>query len=299
MIEWFNHLGGIWWVQITRALGQGSVVLLAVWFLTRLWPTMPVGARSWLWRLAYLKLMLTLIWLTPIEVPILPGKSMSGGMDHSLVPLRRVEVASSVASSVAPGQAASRSRGVLAVDVEKTGPRPTASVCLAALWALGVLCILVRSWRRVGLTGRLYQGSRPVDAPWVGKMYAELCREFGLRRSPNLRGHPEVRSPMVMGVLNPVILLPSALENPDMARTTRLMLAHELAHAKRGDLLWAWLRQLVNALFYFHPLVWLGSREWDLAQELACDEMAIRGAKATPANYSGVLLNVLEQENLS
>jgi hypothetical protein len=71
------------------------------------------------------------------------------------------------------------------------------------------------------------------------------------------------------------------------------MLAHELAHLRRRDLLWLWLFTLGETLFFFHPLVWLARREWTLATEVACDEMAIRLTRQTPRDYGEMLVDIV------
>lgn len=48
----------------------------------------------------------------------------------------------------------------------------------------------------------------------------------------------------------------------------------------------------VQSLFFFHPLVWLAAREWQVAQESACDELAIRLARVSPADYGALLVSV-------
>lgn len=70
------------------------------------------------------------------------------------------------------------------------------------------------------------------------------------------------------------------------------MLAHELAHLKRRDLWWAWLPTTAGVLFWFHPLAWLAQREWRLAQEMACDELALLTTEAPALAYGQVVLKV-------
>ncbi len=67
------------------------------------------------------------------------------------------------------------------------------------------------------------------------------------------------------------------------------MLAHELAHIRRHDLAWGWLAALAECLFFFHPLVRLGNREWELAQEIACDELVVHITDASQADYGTML----------
>jgi prepilin-type processing-associated H-X9-DG protein len=102
-------------------------------------------------------------------------------------------------------------------------------------------------------------------------------------------------SPFLTGAFRPAIVLPASLLAECAAAELGLMVAHELAHLKRRDLPWGWLPAAMQALFWFHPLVWLAGPEWRLAQEMACDELAMWAAKAPPGDYGEVLLNVAAQ----
>ena len=54
------------------------------------------------------------------------------------------------------------------------------------------------------------------------------------------------------------------------------ILAHELMHVRRHDNLTAALHMLVEAVFWFHPLVWWMERRMVEERERACDEAVIR-----------------------
>src|SRR5690349_21500865 len=61
------------WLSATgRAAWQGGLALLAVWLLCRAFRRLPPAAAIWLWRLAFLKLLVAFFWAAPIAVPLLP-----------------------------------------------------------------------------------------------------------------------------------------------------------------------------------------------------------------------------------
>jgi beta-lactamase regulating signal transducer with metallopeptidase domain len=71
-----------------------------------------------------------------------------------------------------------------------------------------------------------------------------------------------------------------------------MMLAHELAHIKRHDLWWAWLPMAARVLFFFHPLVFLASKESRLTEEMAADELTVTAGRFPPVDYAGMLVEV-------
>lgn len=83
----------------------------------------------------------------------------------------------------------------------------------------------------------------------------------------------EVNTPLLIGPLKPTIVLPHGVT--DAARLQDI-LAHELTHATRRDLLFKWFAALVTSLHWFNPLMVLVRREIDRACELSCDAAVLR-----------------------
>lgn len=80
-------------------------------------------------------------------------------------------------------------------------------------------------------------------------------------------------TPCLFGLLRPAIYLPSSCaEDPALVRHA---LAHETAHYRHGDHLWALVRCLCLALYWFDPLVWLAAALSRRDGELSCDESAL------------------------
>lgn len=81
-------------------------------------------------------------------------------------------------------------------------------------------------------------------------------------------------SPCLFGLVSPAIYLtPAAVETPERLRH---VIAHESAHARHYDHLWALLRSVCLALYWFDPLVWAAAAASKADGELACDESALR-----------------------
>jgi bla regulator protein blaR1 len=64
---------------------------------------------------------------------------------------------------------------------------------------------------------------------------------------------------------------------------------HELCHVECRDNLTALLHMLVEAIFWFHPLVWwVGARLVD-ERERACDEAVLQAGNAPEVYAEGIL----------
>lgn len=98
----------------------------------------------------------------------------------------------------------------------------------------------------------------------------------------------DVSVPLVYGLFRPVILLPREA-NSWPAGQRAAAIRHERAHVQRGDLWTSLMAQVVCAVYWFHPLVWLVARQMRHEQELACDD-AVLSAGFEPANYAEALV---------
>jgi len=102
---------------------------------------------------------------------------------------------------------------------------------------------------------------------------------------------PMPLEPGVFGILKPVLLLPEGILERLSPAQLQAILVHELCHARRRDNLAAALHMTVEALFWFHPLVWwIGTRLME-ERERACDEEVLRHA-TEPEVYAEGILNV-------
>lgn len=105
---------------------------------------------------------------------------------------------------------------------------------------------------------------------------------------------PEAQSPMLIGLLRPLILLPADIMNWTNAEERRAMLQHELAHLERRDHYANALQTLLSTIFFFHPMVRLACHQITLERELACDDRVISlGADST--TYAESILKVAER----
>lgn len=145
---------------------------------------------------------------------------------------------------------------------------------LGAIWTVGVvvsLLLLVIGFARLRW---LASRARPLrDGPWV-RTAAEIARAYGLRRAP-LVLHTDHRSALgTWGVRRPKILVPPDAPSWPVERI-RIVLGHELAHARRHDWIVQTGADVLCAIYWFNPLVWLASRRLRLESEQACDDAVL------------------------
>jgi bla regulator protein blaR1 len=91
---------------------------------------------------------------------------------------------------------------------------------------------------------------------------------------------PEVLSPVALGILDPIIAVPADFELRYAERERRLVIEHELAHHRSGDLVANLFAFVLLCLQWFNPLAWAAHAAFRFDQEAACDARVLDKANA-------------------
>jgi uncharacterized protein (TIGR03435 family) len=160
---------------------------------------------------------------------------------------------------------------------------------LATVWICGFVATLTLwlwRWRQAAACLRravpMAQG-REVDA------LHRLERARGSYKPLAIFLSPGPGEPGVFGIFRPVLLWPAGISKHLQDNHVEAILAHEAAHVRRRDNLTAAMHMLVQAIFWFHPLVWwLGARLAE-ERERACDEEVLQLGKSAQVYAESIL----------
>ena len=83
-------------------------------------------------------------------------------------------------------------------------------------------------------------------------------------------------APSIIGFLKPYIVVPRNFVKQFTRLERALILAHERAHLKAGDVPANIFALLLRSLFWFNPVAYVGHRLFRADQELACDERVMQ-----------------------
>lgn len=276
--SWFDVLSS----QLLSASVSSGLLASGVWVACRCLPGLPAAARATLWWLVALKLLVGLVWVSPISLPVLPETwetsttrmVHAAGNDGSL-PL----LAGSAATS--------------AVRLEPTSPAPMAtrtwSAVFATVWLCGLAVLAVRFFWQLGRSRTILSRAGFVS-PGLDRVALDAARHLGLSRVPELSVSDEVSAPMLVGLSRPRIVVPRDRFAAMSIAEQRMALAHELVHYRRRDLWWGLIPALAERVFFFHPLAWLAAREYLVAREAACDADVVEALDVSPQDYGRLLL---------
>ncbi|MCW3053633.1 MAG: Regulatory sensor-transducer, BlaR1/MecR1 family [Chthonomonadales bacterium] len=279
--ESLNMFASAWLETLIRACWQGGLALGLVWAVCRLVPRIPAAGKCWLWRLAYLKLLVALLWLPTLDLPLLPPAD----------PAPAAETMASVTSTTVSIRAADLSADAMP-QAALSFATPTFAGWLLLAWIGSLLWQSGQIVRQGFAVRKLRRASQPLNGGQLDFWNLSLSRDLNLTHVPQLLSSTATDTPLLIGMIRPCIVLPESLLSTCTADELRLVLAHELAHVQRRDLLWGWLPLLARFVCGFHPLVLLAEREIGMAQEIACDETALHLTGAASAAYGSLLVRV-------
>jgi bla regulator protein blaR1 len=269
---------------LARASMDGALLVVAIWaaiwLLDRVLRLSP-ATRATLWWCAAAKFVVALTWTTPVAIPILPAEQSAVYRAVGEGASPRVEQLSLRSDRPAQVQRAATAglRGALREW----------STFAAIGWTMGLVIVGVVGVRRWRDTVRLRDASSAANGALQGHA-AELAARLRLRHVPEVRISTAVETPLVTGLLRPVVLLPANRFEELTDRQQQMAICHELAHVKRADLWLGCVPALAERLFFFHPLVRLASREYALSREAACDSTVIDTLEVAPQDYGRLLL---------
>ncbi|WP_286262946.1 M56 family metallopeptidase [Thalassotalea atypica] len=105
----------------------------------------------------------------------------------------------------------------------------------------------------------------------------------------------EAYSPMLLGLIRPVLLIPEHFFEVYSKDQQVLILEHEICHFNRNDMYWNLIALCSLALLWFHPLAWLAFFRFRRDQEISCDHAVLARKHITSRiNYSKALLVAAE-----
>jgi GWxTD domain-containing protein len=165
------------------------------------------------------------------------------------------------------------------VTVQDALPAPRLSMnrlaWLSPLWMVGVAFFYVRGM--AGWIGMQRLRRRGVCSPppeWQARL-DELAARLHLSRPVALLESCFADTPVLIGYLRPVVLLPLGCLTGFSAGQLESILLHELAHVRRHDYVVNLLQSGVEGLLFYHPAVWWASAVVRAERENCCDDTVV------------------------
>ena len=164
---------------------------------------------------------------------------------------------------------------------------------LTGIWICGILFLYIRLSGGLIYISRLKTSSRVVKDPvWLNKI-SELSKRIGVNRVTRLLESTMISSPVTMGFLRPVIILPTGMLTGIPTAQLESILVHELVHIKKADYLVNIFQSLVEIILFYHPATWYISFMIRKERENRCDQITV-GLIDNPVSYARALTTIGE-----
>jgi beta-lactamase regulating signal transducer with metallopeptidase domain len=153
-------------------------------------------------------------------------------------------------------------------------------------------CAAMFLWiaRQLSRLRQAVRGSRAVTEGPLPLILNTLAAALRMKRTPALRISDRVTAPVAFGVLHPTILLPATNLSQLSEQELKVILAHELAHFRRGDLWVNWAQILLQAIWWFNPLLWMLNPALRKVREDCCDDLLLARKLTSSDLYCDTLL---------
>ena len=216
---------------------RASLVLALAFALTRMLRRQPAALRHVIWTCAF-----GIAAATPILLLVGPRILIQRSAPQAAAAPTPASVEDSVAAS-------------------PPAPRVRKIPYLEILWIAGMLPLIIRAWNALRKARALVKNAIVLKIP--SPQFVRIGESDA------------VGTAMTVGSFHPWILLPREHRGwePELLRA---VLLHEMAHVRRRDCLVQWLPNIVCAVHWFNPLVWLARSEMLCESERACDDAVIR-----------------------
>jgi beta-lactamase regulating signal transducer with metallopeptidase domain len=164
----------------------------------------------------------------------------------------------------------------------------SAVVWLPWVWFLGTPAVF--ALLATGLIGadRLRKQSQLLQEGPVFDACRKIAQSLKIARRVTVGICERLKTPILIGVIRPMILLPPAALAGWSPDQLEMVLLHELVHLRRWDNLVNLSQRVIESVLFFHPVVWWISSWVRLERELCCDAVVVR-TTGRPQEYAETL----------
>ena len=155
------------------------------------------------------------------------------------------------------------------------------------IWLIGaVLLFLIKMVNYLMFLIKIHKNSEIISCPEVT---AYTNRKIKARLSDT------ICSPLMIGIIRPTLLLPNTTITADQLNN---ILAHEMTHLKRNDILYKWFVSIVKCVHWFNPAIYFISKQINIDCEISCDLAVVREMNdQDKKEYVETILSLLTHSN--
>jgi beta-lactamase regulating signal transducer with metallopeptidase domain/tetratricopeptide (TPR) repeat protein len=160
-------------------------------------------------------------------------------------------------------------------------------------WLTGILYQMLRLGYGILSVKKFRNSLQSSKCDHHDKMLQAVARRFWKKRLPKLYSSPLIKSPVTVGLFNPVVIIPQRLTSIITENEMKSILLHELAHIYHYDHVAGVIKRFVMAIHWWNPFVYQINRHHEQAREEVSDNYVLR--ELQPKAYSQCLMDLTEK----
>lgn len=168
------------------------------------------------------------------------------------------------------------------------------------IWIIGMFTMvtfIIRSYIRLY---HLKKSALSLQHKEVRSLYHQCLAECQIKQNIPIYSTAFLKSPIMVGFLNPCIYLPIHAVSEYNAHDMRYMLLHELQHYKHKDALINHIINIAGIVYWFNPFIWHALKEMRYDREVACDTSVLKLLQEEDyKDYGNTLINYAEKVSLT
>lgn len=150
------------------------------------------------------------------------------------------------------------------------------SAYIAMAWLAGMVLFMLKVLGSFIWLKRMLNLAVPMTNTSINSLLIHIKAVLGIKSNVELKTSSWVKSPIIVGIIRPTILLPIGLIEGLSIDEVEAILYHELSHFKRKDFVINIIINVLQIVFFYHPTYWWLKSQLDHEREYATDEMALQ-----------------------
>lgn len=147
---------------------------------------------------------------------------------------------------------------------------------LVNIWMIGMVLLSLKMFINYLKTIRLKKHLVFPLSDNTKRIVDRMVMRFQLKQKVLFKESGLIEIPSVIGYFKPIVLLPVSMLSGIPENQLEIIIAHELAHIRRHDYLFQFIQEIIELLFFYHPVVWWLSSVINAEREHICDDLAVK-----------------------
>lgn len=161
------------------------------------------------------------------------------------------------------------------------------------IWRFGLIVTLIANFIvYLKFRNQIYSYQNTIKDSDINNIF-DMCKEtLKINKHIRLIETMDIDSPMLVGLINPTIIIPTIKIDRDRLE---MIFLHELNHYKRNDILVKFIALIIRSIHWFNPFIYLIIRDLDKYCEYSIDEKVVVNMTINKRkSYADTILSLID-----